>query len=147
MNRAWGAPLTALSLSAIVPAESSIVDHLGHLLLVRVSLLERLLGRSPFGFRLVDGLQAHPPAPFVDELVDLHGMTVLLSGLHLHPAGESAQVEGLEIGGHGEVEILRVQLRVDLPVESRFHLLLNFHVFLLSCVCSCVCVPLWRFRV
>ena len=98
-----------------------LVDAAGDVALVTKGGRERRRGRRPRGLGRVDGGQHHRAAALEHVVEELHRVSVLLLGLSTHPAAMPAQVEGLEVGRHGQVQVGRVVLLADLLVESLLH--------------------------
>ena len=82
-----------------------VVDRLADLALVRQRLLEYFQRRAEVQRRLLDGLKLHAAVAVVDELEELHRVGCLFLVLDAHPVGCTGQVLGLEIGGHGKVDV------------------------------------------
>jgi hypothetical protein len=66
------------------------------------------------------GIFTSPP-PIEHVIEDLHGVHMLLAGLHAHPGGEAGQVLVFEVGRHREVCEGRVELVPDLLVQGILH--------------------------
>ena len=102
-----------------------IVDEARDRLLVLQRVLEHGQRARPLGLRLCDGLERHRATTFEHVVEELHGVRRLLLELHVHPAGTTAQAQGGEPSRHGEIQIGRVELGVDLLVERCLHLLVK----------------------
>jgi hypothetical protein len=66
---------------------------------------------------LVNGLQGHLAATINDMIEEFHAMLAFFLGLYAHPTGKAQQVGSFEVGGHGQVQIGRVQLFPNLYVH------------------------------
>ena len=77
-----------------------IMDHTGDFLFVSIRIFESLEGRTPASLRLVDGVEGYSSAAVCNVFIEPHGVSLLLLGLHVHPLSETAQIYGLEAGGH-----------------------------------------------
>jgi len=100
-----------------------IVDQAGDLLLVRQRVLEDSQRRRPLGGHGSDRLQQHAPSPLDNEVEELHGVAQFFVGLQAHPVGKARQILVLEVGRHGQIDIGRMQLGVDLLVHRTLHFL------------------------
>ena len=78
--------------------------------------------RAEFAGRLFDGAKLDAAAAVEDEVEQLEGVSAFLVALDAHPMGEAFQVERLEVGGHGQVELGGVELFCDLAIEGILHL-------------------------
>jgi len=97
------------------------VDEAGHFLLMLQHALEDLRRTSELGLGGIDRLQFDPPATAQHVVVEPQRVLQLLLCLQLHPVGEAGKVLGLEVGGHGQIEISGEELVLDLLVESGLH--------------------------
>ena len=65
-------------------------------------------------------MQDDSAVPVVYVVEDPHGVSYLFLVLDSHPVRESTEVLRIEIGGHGQIQVRRVELVVQLVVESGF---------------------------
>jgi hypothetical protein len=99
------------------------VDEAGDLLLVVEDLLEDLDGRAELRGRSRDRLEHRLAAALQDVVQDLVRVRQLLGLLDPQPMGEPLEAALRAVGRHGEVEIGRLGLRLDLRVQRILHLL------------------------
>ena len=66
-------------------------------------------------------VEGHPSTTLDDVTVELEGVRRLFLILDLHPVRHARQALVLEVRGHGQVEVGRIQLGVDLVVEGLLH--------------------------
>ena len=97
------------------------VDEAGHMLFVGQGGFEGGERAFPLRFGTFDGRKLDSPAPLRHEVEEFHGVEGLFLVLDTHPVGESWQIDRVEVGGHGEVEVGGVVFRIDLVIESCFH--------------------------
>jgi hypothetical protein len=100
-----------------------IADACGDELFVVQSKLDGFERRFKVVFWPVDGPQLGASGNAADEVEELFAMGHLLESLHPHPAGESGQVFGLEVTGHGHVQVGREKFVFHLFVERVLKLL------------------------
>jgi hypothetical protein len=80
-------------------------------------------GRFPGGFELLQDLTAPPfPPRSMMWSIKLHGMDHLLMGLAAHPVRHAVEVPGMEIGHHGQVDVVGFQFIFYLFVHQVTHL-------------------------
>jgi hypothetical protein len=106
-----------------------LVDQAGDVALVFERFLEYVDRRLPVGRRCLDRQQLDPPAAFGHVLVEPHRMGQFFLVLHAHPLREAGQALRLEVSGHRQIQVGRVDLGVDLLVNRFLHFRVNHLVF------------------
>ena len=104
---------------AFLPGQvHQLADPFGDEALVLQAELEGLQRGGEVVLRPLDGEQVGAAGGIAGEVEETLAVGHLLQGLHPHPAGETGQVLGLEITGHGHVQVGREEFVFHLFVES-----------------------------